>query len=269
MKKRILWVKKNILSLNKRQRFILAISILSLGFFFSEYLLGKSGVVAALAISILTPIFLLLTNYKDIRENFSVVLFILPFFYSLSFGLFYFLAPARFLTRIIMTSFYAVGLYSLFLSQNIFTVASIRTIALLSGARIVSFVITLISYFFLSNIVFTLDFTILPTAFLIFVFSFFLIFQSLWTYNLEKFPKALMPWALILSLCLAEVSLILWFWPTSPTVIALFLTGFFYTITGISHVFLDRRLFKGVMWEYIWVGIIVFLVLVMFTSWKG
>ena len=145
--------KKNIVQVvaasTKRQRFILGVLILSTGLFISEHLLGKSGIYTVFSIAILSDVFLFLVLYRDLKENFSLQVFILPFFFSLSFGLFYFLVPARYITRIIMTSLYALGLYSLFLSENIFTVSSIRTIALLSSARTVSFVITLLSYFFL------------------------------------------------------------------------------------------------------------------------
>lgn len=267
--KRLLRRRRKSLFLDKRQRFILAVVILSLGLFVSEHTLGKSGVFVSFALSFLTSFFIFLANRKDIKENFSPSVFILPFFYSLSFGLFYFLVPSRFLTRIIITSLYGVGLYSLFLTQNIFILASIRTIALLSSARTVSFILTLVSYFFLSNIIFSLDFPLIPTAMLLFICSYFLVTHSIWTYTLEKsfFPQPL--WVLALSSAIVETSLILWFWPTSPTFIALFLTGFFYTIVGLSHVWYEKRLFRGVLWEYLWVGVIVFCILILSTSWKG
>ncbi|MDO8639806.1 MAG: hypothetical protein Q7R53_02675 [bacterium] len=253
---------------NKRQKFIIAVFILSTGMFFSEFILEKSFIFVSLLMSALTVLAFYISNKEDISENFSPNVFILPFFYSLAFSLFYFLIPARFLTRILMTSLYAVGLYSLFLSENIFIVASIRTIALLSSARIVSFVITLVSYFFLSNVIFSFDWPLIPTSLTFFVFSFLLIIQSLWTITLEKSPLVYSRWALGLSLCFFELSLILWFWPGTPTIISLFLTGFFYAIIGLSHAWLEKKLFKNVMWEYIWVGAIVFFILMFFTSWR-
>ena len=83
-----------------------------------------------------------------------------------------------------MTSLYALGLYSLFLSQNIFTVSSIRTIALLSGARTVSLVLTLLSFFFLSNVVFSFHINIFLTLLLIlylFIFNCFAIDLGLYS----------------------------------------------------------------------------------------
>jgi hypothetical protein len=72
---------------------------------------------------------------------------------------------------------------------------------------------------------------------------------------------------LAMTVLLLEAAGALWFWPSSPTVIALFLTGFFYTLVGLSHVWFERRLFKGVLWEYVWVGVVVFFVLNLFTHW--
>lgn len=253
---------------SKRQKLVTGVLALSLGLFFSEHFLGKSGLFLLIFLSILTDVFFIFAVFDDFRENMTGAFLILPFFYSLSFGLFYFLVPSRFLSRIAITSLYAIGLYSLFLSQNIFAVSSIRTIALLSSARIVSFVLTLISYFFLSNIIFSLHTTVIVTSFLIFVVSFFLILHSLWTYNLEKGVLHTSLWAFALGIALFELSLVLWFWPSNPTVIALFLTGFFYTIVSLSHVWFDRRLFRGVLWEYIWVSVAVLFVLILITSWR-
>lgn len=255
-------------NISKRKRFVIAVFFLSFGLFASD-LMGKSGFFASFILAVLTDVLLFWTNHRDIKENFSHPTFILPFFYSLSFGLFCFLVPGRFLARIVVTVLYAVGLYSLFLSQNIFTVASIRTIALLSSARTVSFILTLVPFFFLTNVIFTFDLQIIPTVILVLISAIFLMIHSFWTYTLDKSLFSELKWVLALSLCIAEISLILWFWPTTPTIIALFLTGFFYTIVGLSHVWYEKRLFKGVMWEYLWVGVIVTFVLFLSTSWKG
>jgi len=254
---------------NKRQIFVIGVFVLSLGLFVTQYLFGKSGIVAVFLLSVLTTFFMYWALQKDIKERFVPEVFILPFFYSLAFGLFYFLVPARFLTRIGVTLVYAFGLYSLFLSANIFTVSAIRTIALLSSARTVSFVITILSYFFLANVVFSLHLNIFYLLPVLFFFSFPLILHSVWTYSLEIKLREAFWWAGLLTICILEVGLALWFWPSRPTVIALFLTGFFYSIIGLTQAWFDKRLFKNVILEYVWVAGIVFFVLVLFTSWTG
>lgn len=259
--------KKNssLFNIPKRQKFIISVGVLSLILFFSEQLFGKGGIYIAILLSIVTDLFVFWAEGKDLEDNFSPQIFILPLFYTLSCALFYFLVPARFLTRVGMTSLYALGLYSLLLSENIFIVSSIRTIALLSSARTVSFIVTILSYFFLSNVIFSLHFNIVITLLLVFASSFPLILHSIWTHTLESNFITHIEWVSLVAVCLVETAFALWFWATTPTIIALFLTGVFYILVGISQVWLDKRLFGSVMWEYIWVAVIVFLVFVTFS----
>ena len=252
---------------NKRQRFIFSVILLSLGLFAAEHLLGKSGLYIVFGLSVLTAIFLYFSLKEDLKENFTPQVFILPFLYSLSVGFFYLLVPARFLTRVGITTLYAVGLYSLFLSQNIFTVSSIRTIALLSGARTVSLVLTLLSYFFLSNVVFSFHINVFITLALIFIYTFPTVLQAIWIHTLEKNPFAQIFWVLSLSICLVEIALFLWFGPSSPTVSALFLTAIFYVLVGLSQAWFEKRLFRSVILEYFWLTVISFIFLIIFTNW--
>jgi len=247
-------------SIEKRHKFVIGTVFLSLGLFFAEFQFGKTGIYIPFIISILTV-------FPDLRENRTLEAFILPFFYSLSFGMFYFLTPTAFVFRLLIAAIFAFGLYSVFLSQNILAISSIRTITLLSGARIVSFVATLLSYFFLTNIVFTLHLNIFVVIILMMIYSSALVFHSLWTYTLTNPDRSLLAWVLTITVCLIEAASLLWFWPSSPTFISLFLTGFFYAVVGLSHIWFERRLFKGIMWEYVWVGCIVFFVLILFTPW--
>ena len=253
------------ITISKRQKFIFAVVVLSLILFWSEQLFGKSGIYVAVILPILTDFFVFWAIGSDLKNKFYPQIFILPFLYSLASALFYFLVPARFLTRIAMTSFYAIGLYSLLLSVNIFVVSSVRTIALLSSARTVSFFVTLISYFFLSNVVISLRLNIFLTLTLIFCFTFPLTLYSLWTHALDSKFFSRFAWITLLSVSLVQTALALWFWPASPTIIALFLSGLFYIFIGLSQNWIDRRLFKGIMWEYVWVAVIVFIVFVTFS----
>ena len=164
-----------------------------------------------------------------------------------------------------MSLLYAFGLYSLLLSENIFIVSSIRTIALLSSARTDSFIVTLLSYFFMATVVFSLHLNIFITLLFMFAFSFPLIMHSIWTHTLESDFRSHFEWVLLITVCIVEAALMLWFWSTTPTIIGLFLTCLFYILVGFSQVWLDKRLFKGVMWEYIWVTVIAFLVFITFS----
>lgn len=261
--------KKPSITITKRQKFLVAVVILSGSLFFSEYVFSTSALFLSAGLAILTDVFLFGALYKDLRESFAPQAFILPFLCSLAFSLFFFLTPTRLISRVILTSLYAISLYALFLSENIFLVASIRTIALLNSARIVTFVISLLSYFFLSNIVFSFRLSFLPTVLLIGLFSLLFVIHALWTYTLEKSLKADILWGGVVTLCLFELACVLWFWPTTPTILALFLTASFYTLTGLSHMWFDKRLFQPVFWEYAWVVAFACILLMWFTNWQG
>ena len=254
-------------SIDKRQKIVISIIFLSLALFITEFQFTRAGIAIAVALSLFTNVFLWWVTYQDVRENKTYQIFILPFFYSLAFGLFYFLTPTIFLSRLLLAMVYAFGLYSLFLSQNILAVSSIRTIALLSGARIVSFVITLVSFFLLTNILFTFHVTIFPIILILLIMGYLLIYHSVWAYTLQQSTQILSIWVSALTVCIVESAAILWFWPSSPTIIALFLTGFLYVIVGLSHIWFEKRLFKGILWEYVWVACAVFFALLVFTSW--
>jgi len=258
-------IKRNVLP--KRQKFAVGVLVLTLGLFFIERFLGKSGIYFVFMLGATTDLFLFWALKNDLSENFSPQVFILPFLYSLAFGFFYFSLPPRLLVQLFLTVLYAVGLYSAFLSENIFTVSGIRTIALLQSARTVSFVLSIFIYAFFTNTLFSAQLSFVVMLPIIFAYSLLLIIHSLWTYTLEKGLKTEVKWASVLSICLVQLAFLLWFWPSKPIVAALFLTDIFYTIVGLSHLWFEKRLFRGVLWEYIWFSAAVFVVLVLFTSW--
>lgn len=259
--------------ISKREKFVIGALFLSLGLFISQYLDFQGRIILVLALSFLSVLILFLILYQDIKATFRgplFVLFILPLLYPLSFGFFYFLLPERFLTRIILTTFFGVGLYALYLSANIFAVTGARTIQLLNAARSVSFLLTVLVHFFLTNVVFSLR-VIPPLTFtLLFLLNFILILPSFWSINLEeKITKPILSFAFFLALVISELALALNFWPATPTVVSLFLSGNFYAFVGLSQAWLERRLFKNTLLEYLWVAIIVFLVLLTRTKWGG
>ena len=258
----------SILQLNKRQKFVIAVLVLSFGVFFSEYFTGAKLLSMALIFAVATDLLLLFILRKDIKGNFIIPTLILPFFFTLAFPFFYALVPERLLSRLLITLIYGFGLYSLFLTQNIFAVSGIRTINLLRSARIVAFVLTLLVFYFLVNFIFSLRLPVLLTPLAILPISFLMNVQSLWTYSLDSTQvKAISFFSAIIALCILQLSYVLVLWPVNASIYSLFLTGIFYTYSGLCHAWLERRLFKGILWEYVWVGFISVLFLVIFSKW--
>ncbi len=259
---------QKLLSLSKRQRLVLSVFFLSLFFFLLQFLADTQLFIATLVLALLTDFVLFLILRKDVKDTFFYPILVLPFFYSLSFPFFYTLVPDRLISQLIITSLYAFGLYSLFLTQNIFAVSAIRTINLLRSARIVSFVLTLLVLFFLFNFAFSLRQFFFISPLLVFAIALFMSFESLWSYSLNKLQIGeIAASSFILSFSLMQLSLVLFLWPVNAAIYSLFLTGIFYTYSGLIHAWLERRLFKGILWEYIWVGFISILFLIVFSRW--
>ena len=59
----------------------------------------------------------------------------LPTLFTAAVGLFYFLLPVRWLTRLPVVILYSIGIYALLLTENIYNVAAERTIALFRAAH--------------------------------------------------------------------------------------------------------------------------------------
>ncbi len=266
---RIRFKKLSFLNLSKRGKFVLSVLILSAALFFSEFTTGIVVVLLGFLLSIITVLFLYLILRDDIsKKSHFLPILILPFFFTLSFSLFYSLIPARLLTRIILTGIYAFGAYSLFLTENIFAISSLRTINLLRSARIVSFVITIFVLFFLFNIIFSLRLPLYITPLLVAGISFLMSAQFLWSYSENReSSREVYTYSLCLALMMGELAFVLSVWPVTAAIYAIFLTGIFYTYSGLSHAWLERRLFKGILWEYIWVGALSVLFLLVFSRW--
>lgn len=257
-----------VLNLSKRQKFVFIILLLSSGVWFSTYLSGISLILVSVILSILGMILLYLTLRYDISGTFYYPILILPFFFTISFALFYPLIPARFLTRTILILIYAFGLYSLFLTNNIFAVSAIRTINLLRSARIVSFVLTIVVLFLLTNIVFSQRLPFFVTPIIISVITFLLNFQSLWVYSLSKaFIRESLMSSILIAVALGQLAFILNLWPVTAAIYSIFITGIFYAYSGLTHAWVEKRLFKGILWEYVWVGFLAILILVFFSNW--
>ncbi len=256
------------LNFSKRQKLVIATIFLTLSLLTSEIFSGVNHIFIGFVLSILTTVVLYLILRKDLANSFYYPLFVLPFFYTLSVSIFYLLIPSRLLSIIILTIFYAFGLYSLFLTQNIFAVSSVKTINLLRSARIVSFVITVLVHFLMVNIIFSLRLPIYITPILIGVTGGLLNMQSLWVYVLEKSQiKELVTYSVVIGFLLMQLSFVLSIWPIDASIYSIFLTGIFYTYSGLSHAWFEKRLFKGVLWEYVWVGFLSVFILLVFAKW--
>jgi hypothetical protein len=165
---------------------------------------------------------------------------------------------------------FGIGVYTLCLTLNIYTVAAIRTIALLRAARGVGFVLSLLAIFLIFDSVLSFKWPIYMSSALVTLLSFPLYLQGFWSISLEKqIAKNLLVFSLISSFLMGEISLALFFWPVTLSVGSLFLTVAGYMLLGLGQAEMEGRLFSQTVREYVLVGLAVLLGMFFVTRWGG
>lgn len=256
--------------MSKRLRFIISSLILSIGFIVIQFLEGSLKFPAIGILVLLTGIFSFWSFYEGLGKNMTWISLILPMMFTLSVGIFWFLLPANIYTRIPIVIFYSIGIYVLSTTMNIYTVSSLKTIALLRAARGVGFVLTLITSFLIFDAILSMRQNIFITVSLVFLSSFLLFLQSFWSINLEKkFDKDIFIMSLVSSLIIVELSALIYFWPVTVVVGSLFLTSGGYLLLGLGQAKLEERLFPTTIREYLTVVFIVLIGMFFATRWGG
>ena len=255
--------------LDKRRKIIAASGILSLGLLSTQLVPFYLTYKFIYGLTFLAYLLSLWALWEGVSKLKAVVLMILPTFFALAVASYYFLLPVRWLTRLPVAAVFAVTFYTLLLSQNVFNVASIRTIPLYRAASTTVFILTLLTSYLLFNVMFSFNMFFVWNGVWVFLISFPLILHVVWSIDMEGLSSLVLVYSLLLSLVLAEAGLALSFWPISHTMASLVLSTLLFVTLGISTHALRDRLGRGVAWEYAGWGIVVFLIEVVATSWTG
>lgn len=256
--------------MSKRRRFVATSIILSLGFVAVQLLTDQNRFWAIGVLGILTIILFVWSLFEGLGRNMTLLTLVLPTVFTLGVGTFWFLLPANIYARIPIVIFYGIGIYILCLTMNIFTVSTIRTIALLRAARGVGFVLSLITSFLVFDALLSLRVAIYILIPMVAVVSFLVIFQGFWSVVLEKkFAPEIFRLAIVSTLIMTETAAALFFWPVTVVVGSLSLTVTCYILLGIGQSKLEDRLFSSTVREYLVVGVLVFIAMFFATHWGG
>lgn len=196
------------------------------------------------------------------------LLLLLPVYFVVGASLFYFLLPVRWLTRLPFAAAFGISVYLLMLTSNIYNVAAIRTIALLRAANAVGLLFSLLSTFFLSNVLFSLHFPlylVFPAVGLI-VMPLYLV--GLWANELEDFiSKRVTQYTLVFTLMSCEIAAALTFWPIAPINAALVMATIMYVLLALSQFHFQERLKPRLVYEYMGVAVLVSVIIIVVTRW--
>lgn len=269
---------KKIPTFEKRQKIIISSLIVTIGLVSTQLVdfnLRFHFMFALAGLSYLVSFWSLWVGIYDesaflkVNKTKALTLLTLPALFALAVASFYFLLPIRWLTRIPFAAAFGFAFYLLLLVQNLFNVASIRTIPLYRAASTVAFLYTLITAFLLFNVLYAFNMLFIWNGLLVFILSFPLILQILWSIEMDdRISVLLLVQSFVLSLVVGEFAVALSFWPLYPMIWALSLASTMYVVVGLTTEYLRGRLSGRVVKEYIGIAIGIFIVAYLFTGWN-
>lgn len=257
-------------TLTKRQQIVVITLILVSGLVLTQLVSSELRYPSVIVLSVISYLLSVFVLREDLHGVEWFTLLALPTLFTTAVALFYFLLPVRWLTRLPVAALYAMGIYGLLLTENIYNVAAQRTIALLRAAHTVGFLLTLVTYFILIQTILAFRLPIISNTLLVGIVSFFLSLQALWSMELgERIGKSARSLTLVISFVLMEVMWMFSLIPIRTTLIALFLTTTFYGMVGMGQQYLIARLYKKVVIEFFAVVAIVFAIVMLAIRWRG
>ena len=258
------------ITLTKRQQFVVITAILTGVLMLTQLVSLDLRYPMVVVLSVLTYGLCAFGLREDLRGSEWMTLLTLTTLFTAAVAVFYFLLPTRWLTRLPVAVLYAIGMYALLLTENIYNVAAARTIALLRAAHSVGFLLTLATYFLLVQTV--LAYRLAPwfNAALVGLVTYPLTLQILWAMDLEPtIGKRVKDVTVVITAVAIEIAWIFSLWPVRTTLLALFLTTCFYGLAGMAQQYLTDRLYKRTVWEFFGVVAIVFIILIFTANWRA
>lgn len=274
--------------MNKRTRFVLVSLIMAAGLGISQLISVDERLSVVLVLAIAAYILSIWVLFEDIKGIEWVTLMILPVLFTISSGLFVNYLPSavpkiaglrfdigvsRLLADVVRVGFiflYACGMYAILLTENIFSVASIRTIQLLRAARSVGFILSLVVglFFFTTLLSLKLPFYLIGVS--VFIVSTLLSIGGLWAVDLKNGEmKEIYLNSLIVGWLMAQAAMVLAFWPVKALMGSLMLIAGLYTLLGIFEQRMTNRVFVGNYLEYVVFSLVVLITGFLTTSWRG
>ena len=228
------------MKMNKRTKIIITSIILTIGLLSTQLVDFNLRFKFIAGLCILSYILSLWSLWEGLNLTKAVILLILPTLFTVAVSSFYFLLPVRWLTRLPVALTFGLTFYLLLLAQNVF------------------------------NVIFAFNLLFLWNGVVVFLISFPLILQVLWTINMEDQVSVLvLVQSLTLSLILGELALSFSFWPMPTTIWSLSLSSAMYVLLGLTTQFLRGKGSRRVVWEYLSIGVTILIISFLTTSWTG
>lgn len=255
--------------MRRREKFVLASILLSLGLLSVQYVPLDFRYPLLLVFSVFTYLVSAWALSDDLQKIEWLTILPLPTLYAGAVGAFYFLLPEGWTSRFFNLGLFGIGMYALYLTANIYSVAKGRTIQLLRAAHAIGLLFTLLTSLLYLNTILSHHFPFYINGLLVGVTHFPLIFLFLWAVRLEpKIDTKVVQISLIFTLFMVELGIMLSFFPMSVWLTSLFLMTFLYIVLGILQAYFQDRFFQSTINEYTGVGIFLGALFLVLLPWK-
>lgn len=274
--------------MQKRTRFVLVAFLVACGLWGSSLLPVEYQLALSLSVSALTYILVVWVLFDDLKGVEWITLLVLPVMFTFGSALFANFLPNSIprlfgrvfevesamlfasIFRFLYYVMFGVGLYGVMLVENIFSVASIRTIQLFRAARSVNFILTLVTSLFFFTAILSLKVPFYWAFLMVFVVAFILSFPSFWSVDLKNnYVSEIGRFALTAGLLVGLLGLVVSFWPVKAFMGGLMITSLLYALLGVMEQRLSSRVYLESVVEYIATVIIIMLIGFLTTSWTG
>lgn len=198
---------------------------------------------------------------------------LLPVLLFVGLGLFLALLSLGYLGMILCSLIFGLWSYVLFLTENVFLVSvGYKRVPLYRAAYTVSLVTLLLGSFFAFNSMWSFMLPFWANFMISLIIGSLIFSYQFWAVAIELADdgksKNVLAYVLVPSLLVAELALMLSFWPLGIFRASIYLTLAVYILASLLQVDIRERLFKRTWQQYLWIGIAAILGLLVMTSWR-
>lgn len=205
---------------------------------------------------------------EGINKSEWLILFIMPVLFTVFTYFFYYLFPVRWLTRLPLVLGYGFSMYAILLTSNIFNVGVEKNIQLYRAAFSINFLFQTLIVFLATEVILSFRQFFLVNGLGMFVVIFPLALQLFWSVHPQpRIEKRDIFYAFIISFVIAQAVTVLSFVPLKTIIMALFITGIFYSLGGLFYHYLDEKLFKQTIREYCMVIFFIAVIVLLTIQW--
>jgi len=262
------FLERKFLKIGKRIRFAISTVLISFLMLFSTFFFFDKVWIFLPLLALSSYILTYFSVLEEIEKIEWITLFIMPIALTISFYLFYFLFPGRWLTRLPFIIIFSVSYYATLLCSNIFNVGVEKNLQLYRAAFSINFFYQTLIAFLLFNNFFSLKLNFFYNGILTGVVSFLLALQLIWTVRLNlTLEEYIIHFSLLIALVIFELGVALSFVPLASSIFALFLSAVYYCLAGMIFHYHDQSLFKETIREYLTVLVFVGIITLLSISW--